>query len=277
MTSVQNPVHDSSLGVLRDSSACLSDTSGQGIHLNDKSGDDDANAFPVLLPIGVKREAGASPAEKFDACNSVDINVLNRDGFDGSWRKNKSWHDDPRTVTGELYAKNILPEKRAALSFYRLNKIERAFSPKPMNEDSVRSVSIRSRTFLPIPSAATRGVSLPRAPRTYLQAWRNGRRKGLKIPRGIPIQVRVLKLAPILSRDGFLPPSYARRQLASAISGVRFFFSRIVCAFQHQPTDSADALPGINGLSVFSPVHGQKQTMERFDDVQKDFAGAQNV
>jgi hypothetical protein len=66
-------------------------------------------------------------------------------------------------------------------------------------------------------------------------------------------------------------------QLAEIGNGLRSFFAGLIARLQHQPTDSADALPGINGLSVFSPVHVENNNTGRFTDAQKDFAGAQNV
>ncbi len=117
-----------SLGMLRDSRARLSNTAGQGIHLNDKSCDDDADAFPVLLSVSVKREASAPASEQFDAGNSVDVNVLNRDGLDGRRHEKQAFHCWPPFVTREFYGKKISDEKGGTLSFSIARKSQRAFS-----------------------------------------------------------------------------------------------------------------------------------------------------
>lgn len=124
---VQNTVHDFSLGVLHDSRACLSNAAGQGVHLNDESRDDDSNAFTVLSSVSVEREAGASAAKQFDAGNSVDINIGAGNRLDRVSRQFQMTHDSPRCLNGVNVPNFGTVEKNAALSFYRLNKIWRAF------------------------------------------------------------------------------------------------------------------------------------------------------
>lgn len=122
---VQNPTYEPSSRVLRHGSACLRNAPGQGVHLNDESCDDHANAFTAPSLIGVKRKAGAPASEQFDAGNAVDINVLHRNRLDGRWREKKTLlHGWPPFVTGKSCQKKIL-RKHAAQHFARLNKISR--------------------------------------------------------------------------------------------------------------------------------------------------------
>lgn len=122
---VQNPAYELSSRVLRHGSACLRNAPGQGVHLNDESCDDHANAFTAPALIGVKRKAGTSASEQFDTGNAVDINVLHRNRLDGRWREKKTLlHGWPPFVTGKSCQKKIL-RKHAAQHFARLNKISR--------------------------------------------------------------------------------------------------------------------------------------------------------
>lgn len=245
---VQNPFHNPSLGMLRDSRACLSDAAGKGIHLNDKSCDDDADAFPVLSSIGVKREAGASASEQFDAGNSVDINVLNWDGFDGSWsEKQRLLHCRPPFVTGELYGKNI--ESQAAwLSFYRLNKIVSASFQK--HRKPIEIVKQDSCAYEREPCSKFKDV----------------------------FRHLVLLLPP-----GESCGRVARGQLASAFNGVRTFYSRALSScvdvLQENPCNRAkQSWRMVGALHFQASPHVGHNNMRGFSGGQILFAkGASNV
>jgi hypothetical protein len=246
---VQNPIHDLSLGVLRNCGACLSDAPGQGIHLNDKSRDDDADAFPVLSSVSVEREAGTPAAKQFDAGNSVDVNILNRNGLDGSWRENKTFlHCWPPLVTRELSQKNS-HKQYAAQHLSHFQKIARIL---PQNAKSKTSASF------PYSIRAT-GSS----PTVRDSAGR-------------------LSAAPV-RRAPYNQPFAMSGQLAGnnksvARSLIRSACSDRACLNENPSRHNSYLLPGIVcRVRVFTSSHAGQQSMETFRDVGQVFRGESRV
>ncbi len=205
MTSVQNPAHDLSLGVLRHSGACLRDTSRQGVHLNNESRDDNSDAFPVLSAVSVQGEAGTTPAEQFDACNSVDVDIWTGHGFYFARRDTQRIHIfhplalirrrdwNAKKVGNQYAAQHASRLTKTFAAFYRnlngrtsasfqehsvliepIKQDQRAYEREACTELESKSlhflILIRSR-LMPLRSATiARSLCSPAAPRTYSSA-----------------------------------------------------------------------------------------------------------
>lgn len=118
MRLVQNLPENFSGGVLSHSGARLSNTPGKVLHLDNETRDDHAAAFPALRSVGVKREAGATSAQQFDAGYTVDVNIRAGHRFEGAVAGDVERHSIPRCVTGESYGTLRQDYKRVSLTFF---------------------------------------------------------------------------------------------------------------------------------------------------------------
>jgi hypothetical protein len=275
MTSVQNSVHDLSLGMLSHSATCLSNAAGQGFHLNDESRDDDSNAFSVLSSVSVKREAGAPAAEKFDACDSVDVNIRARHRLDDIRGQFQRVHSIPPYVTRELYGTFLNGVKDAALSFYRLNKVG---GVSPQNE--------KSSTRFPFPSAPFQKNRVLIEPKQKQSSACNGEAgskfnsescHSIRVASALPKHrdsARFVAIPRLASRVYSGQPFAMSGQLAFARIGERFSFS---IGFKKSPprtpTDRLEAFGSVVRLPLHvlqhdrEVVHNHGQVVRRKDRV----------
>jgi hypothetical protein len=251
---VQNTIDNLSFGVLHDSRACLSNAAGQGVHLNDESRDDDSNAFTVLSSVSVEREAGASAAEQFDLSNPVDVNIRDGHRLDRVSRQFQMAHYNPRCLNGVNVPNFGTVEKNAALSFYRLNKIWRAF---------YRNLKGSTSTSFP---NSIRGSERPNSPALI----REREMHSPCVSRTNSCDANSSLLARHqLASDGFVV--IARSLIPAREQSLRFNF------VENPTTDSAEALPRFVGVSVIdAALHAGKQSMENSGCVQIPFTTGTN-